>query len=174
MVQYGNVLGAGAIPPAPAAGLQLFANPSSLPFAIDPSGNVYSLARLRSIQSGDVTSVGTGQTATGLSVALDANATYLVDLFAYWTTANSATVTTSWTGPAGAAMVWGDTTTGNDLVTTLTGVSPSWTTGNKIVRVYGFLTTGSTAGNLAFTLASSVAASVTLKSGSVLTLDRIT
>lgn len=169
----GLKLDGGAVPLTPSSAAAVYANAANLPFAVDPSGNVYSLSRLRSIQGSDLPTVSTTQTASGLSVALDANATYLVDLFAYWTTTASATVTTSWTGPAGATMVWGDTTTGNDLVTTLTGTSPAWTTGNKIVRVFGFLTTGVTAGNLVFTLASNVAASATLKAGSVLTLDRI-
>lgn len=169
----GLKLPGGAVPLTPSGAIDIYANAANLPFALDPSGNVYSLSKLRSIQGSDLPTVGTGQTASGLSVALDANATYLVDLFAYWTTANSATVTTSWTGPAGATMTWGDTTTGNDLVTTLGGTSPSWTTGNKIVRVYGFLSTAGAAGNLVFTLASSVAASATLKAGSVLALDRI-
>lgn len=173
MVQYGNTLGAGAIPPAPAAGLQLFANASNQAFSIDPSGNVASLAVLGSMQAADLPTVGTGQTASGLQVNLDANAHYRVDLMAYWTTTASATVTTSWTGPADATMVWGDTTTGGDVVTTLTGVSPPWATGNKLVRIFGFLTTVS-AGKLVFTLASSVGASATLKAGSLLCLDRIT
>lgn len=160
--------------PAAVAGVGvLYANTNGLPFEVDPSGAVHSMVRLTSSQATDFTTVGTGQNASGLSVKLDANATYWVDLMAYWTTAGGATVTTSWTGPAGATMVWGDTTTGNDLVTTLGGVSPSWTTGNKIVRVFGFLTTSSTSGTLVFTLASSIAASVTLKAGSILALDRV-
>lgn len=124
--------------------------------------------------SADVTSSGTGQTTTALSGAVESSATYLVEAWLYWTTANSATVTTSWTTTAtGSTMIWNDTTAGGDAVLTLTGVSPSWTTGTKMVFLRGILATSTTAGNLTLTIASSVAASVTLKAGSYLTLRRI-
>lgn len=160
--------------PAAVAGVGVvYANANGLPFEVDPTGAVHSLARLTASQASDMPTVGTGQTASSLSVKLDANATYLVTLMAYWTTSGGATVTTSWTGPAGATMTWNDTTTGGDVVTTLAGVSPPWPTGNKMVQLFGFLTTSSTTGNLVFTLASSVAASATLKAGSILALDRV-
>lgn len=159
----------------PAGGVTLYAeHASSVPLKFrDTSGNIRGLAPGYAATTSDQTSVGTAQTAsTQLVVGAQSNATYFVEAVLYWTTANSATVTTSWTGPSGATMLWGDTTTGGDIVTTLSGVSPAWSTGTKLVRVFGTLTTTSS-GSLTFTFASSVAASVTLKAGSYLFLNRI-
>jgi hypothetical protein len=159
----------------PAGGVTIYTeHASSVPLKFrDTSGLIRGLAPAYAESTTDQTSVGTAQTAsTQLVVGVQSNATYLVEAFLYWTTANSATVTTSWTGPSGAAMIWGDTTTGGDIVTTLTGVSPAWATGTKLVRIFGRLTTTSS-GNLTLTFASSVAASVTVKAGSCLTLHRV-
>ncbi|MFE9834032.1 glycosyl hydrolase family 28-related protein [Streptomyces sp. NPDC005551] len=160
----------------PTGGVTLYAESgTSVPLKFrDASGNVRGVARGSSFATADQTSVGTALTAsTFLTASVQANAVYLVEALVYWTTANTATVTTSWTGPAGATMIWGDTTTGGDIVTTLGGVSPAWATGTKLVRIFGTLVTAGTAGTLGFTFASSVAASVTVKSGSGLILDRI-
>lgn len=160
----------------PTGGVTLYAESgTSVPLKFrDPSGAIRGVAPAYVEAASDQTSVGTAQTAsTQLLAAVQANATYRVEADVYWTTASSSTVTTSWTGPAGASMLWGDTTTGGDIVTTLTGVSPTWSTGTKLVRIYGTLKTGGTAGTLTFTFASSVAASVTIKALSNLTLTRV-
>lgn len=158
----------------PTGGVDLYASATGAPLNIrDSSGNVRGLCKTYAIQTSTQASVGTGQTAsTELTLPVEANAKYLVECWVYWTTINSATVTTSWTGPAGTTFVWNDTTTGGDVVTTLTGVSPPWLTGNKMVRLFGTLTT-TNAGTLTFTFASSVAASVTTQPQSTLTLERI-
>lgn len=159
----------------PTGGAVIYASATGAPVKLrDTAGKVRGLVKMTAVQTGTQTSVGTAQTAsTSLAIAVEANATYLVEAWVYWTTAASATVTTSWTGPAGTTFVWNDTTTGGDVVTTLTGVSPSWATGNKMVNIFGTLTTTGTAGTLTFTFASSVAASVTTQPQSTLTLERI-
>jgi hypothetical protein len=159
----------------PTGGVALYASATGAPLKIrDTAGKVRGLVKMTAVQTSTQTSVGTGQTAsTALALAVEANATYLVNAWVYWTTAASATVTTSWTGPAGTTFVWNDTTTGGDVVTTLTGVSPPWATGNKMINLFGTLTTTGTAGTLTFTFASSVAASVTTQPQSTLTLERI-
>lgn len=159
----------------PTGGVALYATSTGAPVKVrDSSGNVRDLCKQYAVQTATQASVGTGQTAsTALTLPVEANAKYLVECWVYWTTINSATVTTSWTGPAGTTFVWNDTTTGGDVVTTLTGVSPAWLTGNKMIRLFGTLTTTGTAGTLTFTFASSVAASVTTQPQSTLTLERI-
>ncbi len=160
----------------PTAGNSIYsASTTAVPLRLrDPSGNVRGLVQGWAKATADQTSVSTTQTSsTYLTLAVEANASYKVEAWVYWTTASSSTVTTSWTGPSGATMIWNDTTTGGDIVTTLTGVAPSWTTGTKMVNLYGVLNTSSTAGSLTFTWASSVSASVTVKTGSYLFLNRI-
>lgn len=159
----------------PAGGVTVYAeHASAVPLKFrDTSGFVRGVAPGLASAASDQPSVGTALTAsTQLTIGVQGNAVYFVEAFLYWTTTNSATVTTSWTGPSGATMIWGDTTTGNDIVTTLTGVSPPWTTGTKLVRIYGNLTTTSS-GPLTLTFASSVAASVVIKAGSMLMIHRI-
>ncbi|MGW5773114.1 glycosyl hydrolase family 28-related protein [Streptomyces longwoodensis] len=159
----------------PAGGVTVYAeHASSVPLKFrDTSGNIRGLAPGYAYTTSDQTSVGTAQTASNqLVVGVQSFGVYFVEAVLYWTTANSSTVTTSWTGPSGATMLWGDTTTGGDIVTTLSGISPAWSTGTKLVRIYGILTTTSS-GNLTFTFASSVAASVTVKAGSHLIINRL-
>lgn len=166
-----------ATPPTtnPTGGVALYAANGTALLMRDTSGAVRSLARTYVPATADQTSVSTTQTAsTYLTAALAANATYLVDLVAYWTVINAATVTTSWTGPAGATMIWNDTSNPADVTTTLAGTGPAWATGTKSVRLFGQLVTAGTAGNLVFTWASSVAASATVKGpGSWLALERV-
>lgn len=159
----------------PTGGVALYASATGAPLKIrDTAGKVRGLTKMTAIQASTQTSVGTAQTASNtLAIAVEANATYLVQAWVYWTTASTSTVTTSWTGPAGTTFVWNDTTTGGDVVTTLTGVSPIWPTGNKMVNLFGTLTTTGTAGTLTFTFASSLSASVTIQPQSTLTLERI-
>jgi len=159
----------------PTGGAVIYASATGAPVKLrDTAGKVRGLVKTTAVQTGTQTSVGTAQTAsTSLTLAVEANATYLVQAWVYWTTASTSTVTTSWTGPAGTTFVWNDTTTGGDVVTTLTGVSPVWPTGNKMVNLFGTLTTTGTAGTLTFTFASSLSASVTIQPQSTLTLERI-
>lgn len=160
----------------PIAGSTIYsASSASVPIQLrDISGNVRGLVIGSAIATADQTSVGTGQTSsTYLTLAVEANATYIVQAYVYWTTASSATVTTSWTGPTGATMIWNDTTSGSDVVTTLTGVSLPWPTGNKMINLFGVLQTSASAGSLTFTFASSVAASVTVKAASSLVIERV-
>lgn len=168
-----------ATPPTtnPTGGASIYAaSGTAVPVKMrDVAGNVRGLVPAFAISGADQPSVGTAQTASNsLIVAVEANATYIMRAYLYWTVTNSATVTTSWSTTAtSSAMVWNDTTTGGDVVTTLTGVSPSWPTGTKMIQLYGTLVTAGTPGNLTFTFASSVAASVVIKATSILVLDRI-
>jgi hypothetical protein len=162
----------------PTAGVSVYSqSATSVPLKLrDTAGSVRGLVRSFALATGDQTSVSTTQTAsTFLTAAVEANATYLMECWIYWTTANSATVTTSWSTTAtGSTMIWNDTTTGGDIVTTLTGVSPAWTTGTKQIFLKGVLLTAGTPGNLTFTIASNVSASVTIKAnGSALMLERV-
>lgn len=161
----------------PTGGVTLYASATGAPLKIrDTAGKVRGLTKMAAVQTSTQGSVGTAQTAsTSLLLPVEANATYLVQAWVYWVTTSSATVTTSWTGPTGTTFVWNDTTTGGDVVTSLTGVSPPWTTGNKMVNLFGTLTTGANAGTLTFTWASNVATNgtVTTQPQSTLTLERI-
>jgi hypothetical protein len=160
----------------PTGGAVIYASSTGAPVKLrDTTGKIRGLTKMTAVQTSTQASVGTAQTAsTSLTLAVEANATYLVQAWVYWTTASSATVTTSWTGPAGTTFVWNDTTTGGDVVTTLTGVSPIWPTGNKMVNLFGTLTTTGTAGTLTFTWASSVTGgTVVTQPQSTLTLERI-
>ena len=174
-IQLHNVTTPPTVPPS--NGAVIFAqSAAAIPLmSYEPSGSKRGLLPAFSTATGDQTSVSTTQTSsTYLTVAVESNATYTIVAYVYWTTANSATVTTSWTTTAtGSTMIWNDTTTGGDVVTTLTGVSPPWPTGTKMVQLFGVLNTSSTAGNVTFTFASSVAASVTVKAGSSMMAERV-
>lgn len=168
-----------ATPPTtnPTAGVSVYAvSGAAVPLRMrDVAGNVRGLSPAFSISGADQPSVGTAQTASNsLIIAVEANATYVVRAYVYWTTSASATVTTSWTTTAtSSTMIWNDTTGGGDVVTTLAGVSPSWTTGSKMIELFGILVTSATPGNLVFTFASSVSASMIVKATSTITAERI-
>lgn len=161
----------------PTAGTTIYSQSgSAIPLmAYFPGNSKQSLINAWATATADQTSSGTAQTSsTYLTLAVESSATYEVEAWAYWTTASSSTVSTSWaTTATGSTMVWNDTTTGGDVVTILTGVSPAWATGAKMVFLKGLLKTSATAGNITFTWASSVSTSATLKAGSYLTLKRI-
>lgn len=171
---------AGTVPTTnPSAGVVVYSqSAAAIPLRVrDTAGSVRGLMRGTAASTADQTSVGTGQTAsTFLTINVEASAVYLIEAWVYWTISGTPTVTTSWSTTAtGSTMIWCDTTSSGDVVTTLTGVSPTWPSGStsRLVRLFGVLTTSTTAGVLTFTFASSVSASVTVKSGSYLLSERI-
>jgi hypothetical protein len=114
------------------------------------------------------------QTAsTYLTVAVEASATYQMRAFLVIQSPSGVSFTHSFTGPAGATMVWGDATATS--IATLTGVD-SWTGSgaNKTALLSGQLTTSSTAGNLVLTFASGTAGqAAVLGAGSWLEVVRV-
>lgn len=98
------------------------------------------------------------QTAVaGLAVPVEANATYLMEAFYYINSTVSTTgdATYSWTAPAGATMVWGDTNNTTTINITLGAVAGVGAFGDVLLNVAphqlvlkGTLKTSSTAGNL--------------------------
>jgi hypothetical protein len=122
----------------------------------------------------------TGDTAqhasASLTVAVDAGRTYLVDAgVVFACTSAAATVSLGWTGPAGAAMQWNNTTgstgyrAGIGLTDTYTG-----STASRLAFLRGRLVVGTAAGALTLTVGVSDALqTVTLQSGSWLYLTRV-
>lgn len=119
---------------------------------------------------------GTAQTVTPLAVPVEAGRIYIVQaglIFSNSSAAASAGL--SWSGPAGAAMKWNNTT-GSTGYRNAIGAVDSYT-GSAATReafLFGRLVVGSTAGTLALTLATSDSAQTsTLFADSWLLLSRV-
>lgn len=118
----------------------------------------------------------TAQTATALSVAVEANRTYIMSTGAiFGCTSAAATVGIGWTGPTGATMKWNNTTgsTGYrnaiNLTDTYTG-----STATREAFFFGRLVVGANAGSLTLTISTSDAAqTATLFQDSWLLLQRV-
>lgn len=119
----------------------------------------------------ETNSTTTQQASPNIIAPVVANATYIMRLNLFVSQPNSSFVH-SFTGPAGATMVWCDNV--GSVMATLTATD-SWTTSaSRTITLTGKLITSSTAGNLTFTFASGTAAqTVTVNPGSALTLERI-
>jgi hypothetical protein len=160
----------------PAAGSVIYsASASAVPVKMrDVSGNVRGLVPAYAIASADQTvSVITQTASTYLAVPIEASATYLMEGFLTIQTPNAVNFVHSFTGPSGAAMVWGDSTATS--VATLTGTD-TWSGNgvNKTAMIKGMLTTSTTAGTLTVTFASGTAANnAILRSGSWVRLTRV-
>lgn len=138
-----------------------------------------SIAILASASSAITT---TAQTAvTGLQVAVEASATYLMEAFFIIasTVATADTMANSWTGPSGATMVWGDTNSTSDIQVTLGSVAVGDATLNAATHLSlfkGVLKTSTTAGNLTPTFgvsATTTSPSYTVGTNSYVRLTRI-
>lgn len=118
----------------------------------------------------------TAQTATPLTVAVEAGFVYLVDAGLIFGCSSAApTVGLSWTGPAGAAMKWNSTTGSLNYRPTLTSVdSYTGSAATRLALVGGRLVVGATAGALTLTLSTSdPAQTATLFADSWLRIQRV-
>lgn len=146
----------------PTAGTVVYsASGSSTPVkARDVSGNVRGLVDAFALATADQSVTSSTQTAsTYLTIALEANATYLMEAGIIFTNATSGnSIVFSWTGPAGAGMKWNDTGTSTDYQSTLGGTNPfpfNAAGSTRMTFLKGNLTTGGTTGSLTLTFASS-------------------
>lgn len=99
----------------------------------------------------------TAQTATPLAVQLEPNARYVVTVAAIFSnTLAGASAGLSFSGPAGAAMKWNNTTGSTGYKNTIAGVdSYTGSTANREAFLCGRIVTGATGGLLALTLSTS-------------------
>ncbi|MFJ6530881.1 hypothetical protein ACIQMZ_37245 [Streptomyces longwoodensis] len=119
---------------------------------------------------------GTAQTATPLTVQLEANRTYYVVCGAIFANSSAAAAAgLSWTGPAGAAMKWNNTTGSTGYRSTIGAVdSYTGSTAQRMALLFGRLTTGSAGGALTLTLSTSDPAQTsTLYADSWLRVERV-
>lgn len=118
----------------------------------------------------------TTQTTTPLAVTLEAGHTYLIRAgIVFSNTASAASAGLSWTGPAGAAMQWNNTTGSTGYRATI-GLVDSYTgsTATREAFLLGRITLAATGGNLALTLSTSDSAQTsTLAAGSWLLAERV-
>lgn len=112
------------------------------------------------------------QTASDLTAAVAANATYLLHAAVILTNATGSS-TVSWTGPTGATMQWNDTTTSTDYADTIDGTnSYASSASTRMALFLGLLKTSDTAGDLTMTMGVS-AGTTAVAAGSFLRLDRV-
>lgn len=111
-----------------------------------------------------------------VTVPVEANRTYLVDVGAVFSnTASAASAALGFTGPAGATLQWNNTT-GSTGYRANIGLTDSYTgsTATREAFLRGRLVTGATAGNLTLTLSTSDAAQTsTLAAGSWILATRV-
>ncbi|MFD7705688.1 hypothetical protein [Streptomyces sp. NPDC059786] len=142
----------------------------------DVSNRVTSLGNLgvlgKSCTVNETNSTTSQQASTQLVVPVAANAVYAMAGKLAVQTPSGINFVHSFTGPSGATMIWGDS---SSFLSTI-GATDSWsgTGATKWANIFGTLTVGSTAGNLTVTFASGTAANTaTLAAGSHITLQRI-
>jgi hypothetical protein len=126
-------------------------------------------------------------TASGLTLPVEANATYEVTGFVTYNTSQTADAVIGWTVPTGATMGWtpdslfvSSTSASGSVYRTLanaaqTGILGGPGAANGVAQPHGTLVTGSTAGNLTLTFAQSTAevSNTVLLTGSWLKLTKI-
>lgn len=116
------------------------------------------------------------QTATPLTVAVEAGRVYILSAGLIFACSNAAaTVGISWTGPAGATMKW-NASTGSTNYRPLIGSVDSYTgsAATRLALFGGRLVTADAAGSLTLTLSTSdIAQTATLLADSWLQLDRV-
>lgn len=126
---------------------------------------------------GDFPVTGTvAQTATPLTVAVEAGREYLVDAGLIISCSNAvATVGLSWTGPAGATMKWNSTTGSLNYRPLISSVdSYTGSAATRLALVAGRLVVADTAGSLTLTISTSDAAqTATLLADSWLRVQRV-
>ncbi len=158
----------------PAGGVTAYVDTTSAtPWKVrDPAGNVRSVVDGFFNQTTNPTFTLAAQTATPLTIAVEANARYEVTLCAIFDNATGVT-TASWTGPAGATMQWVDTTSSLDYSATIGATNNTFVAnaGTRMAIFKGNLLT-TTAGALTFTLGVS-AGTTTLRAGSYIRTTRV-
>jgi hypothetical protein len=120
----------------------------------------------------ETNSTTTQQASTQLVVPVVANAVYSMMGKLAIQTPSAVNFVHGFTGPTGATMIWGDSST---FLSTI-GSTDSWsgTGATKWANIFGTLTTGANAGNLTVTFASGTAANTaTLAAGSQIVLMRV-
>jgi hypothetical protein len=161
----------------PAGGVDIYSQSSAVAAPIKirtPAGDVKGLAPGWVYTGAAQNSTVTAQTAsTALTLAVEANASYEMEAMIVMQSPSGVSFTNSFTGPAGASMIWCDTTA--TYMGTL-GAVDSWTgTGaNKVGVLKGALIVGATAGALTVTFGSGTAGQTAiLGAGSWLKLTRV-
>lgn len=144
----------------------------------DASGNVRGMVSNTAFAtaSQSITSTTTQTASTYLTVAVEANATYIVDATLFYTGPASNSILLAFTAPSGVTMTWG-TGGSNQAASTTPGATASWGTNGSTtwVKVGGSLITAATTGSLTLTFAqgTSSTTATTLLAGSLLRLERI-
>lgn len=118
----------------------------------------------------------TAQTATPLTVAVEAGRVYVLSAAAIFGCSSAApTVGLSWTGPAGATMKWNSTTGSTNYRPLISSVdSYTGSAATRMALFGGRLVVVDTAGSLTLTLSTSDAAqTATLYADSWIQLDRV-
>lgn len=147
-----------------------------------PGGAVFGLTPAIAVLAADSAAMTTTtQTSSGLALAVEAGATYLMEMtvFIKSTVATGNTLAHTFTGPSGATMQWGDTNTTSDYAATLTTVKSGdvgLDASTHCLVLVGYLTISSTAGTLTWTVACSATASspsFKVGAGSSMQLTRI-
>ena len=139
----------------------------------DVSGNVRSLVDGFFQLASSPTFTLAAQTATPVTLAVQASATYLMEACLIFSNSTGST-TPSWTGPTGATMQWNDTGASLDYSSTIGATNNSYASnaGTRAAFFKGLLVTSTTAGSLTLTLGVS-AGTTTLAAGSYLRLTRV-
>jgi hypothetical protein len=174
----------GQIPVAgTAAGTYTAGNDSRVTGALQAANNLSDVAnKVTALQNlgapgktcttNETNSTVTQQASTQLVVPVVANAVYAVAGKLAIQTPSAVNFVHGFTGPTGATMIWGDSST---FIATIGGTD-SWsgTGATKWANIFGTLTTGANAGNLTVTFASGTAANTaTLAAGSQILLTRV-
>lgn len=139
----------------------------------DVNGNVRSLVDGYFQLATSPTFTLAAQTATPVTLAVQASATYLMEAGVIIANSTGAT-TPSWTGPTGATMQWCDTGTSGDYSSTIGATNNSYaaSASTRMAFFKGVLVTSTTAGSLTLTLGVSTG-TTTLSAGSFLRLTRV-
>lgn len=139
----------------------------------DTAGNVRSLVDGFFQLATSPTFTLAAQTATPVTLAVQASATYLMEACLIFSNSTGST-TPSWTGPTGATMQWNDTGASLDYSSTIGATNNAYASnaGTRMAFFKGLLVTSTTAGSLTLTLGVS-AGTTTLSAGSFLRLTRV-
>lgn len=139
----------------------------------DTAGNVRSLVDGYVQLATSPTFTLAAQTATPITLAVQASATYLMEAGLVFSNSTGST-TPSWTGPTGATMQWNDTGTSTDYSSTIGATNNAYAANasTRMAFLKGILTVSSTSGSLTLTLGVSTG-TTTLSAGSFLRLTRV-
>jgi hypothetical protein len=158
----------------PTAGSLIYSeSASATPVKVrDVNGNVRSVVDGFFQLASSPTFTAAAQTATTVTLAVQASATYLMEACLIFSNSTGST-TPSWTGPSGATMQWNDTGTSTDYSSTIGATNNSYASNasTRMACFKGLLVTSSTAGSLTLTLGVS-AGTTTLAAGTYLRLTR--